>query len=336
MGGTRPSGTPFRRWTGFARRTVALVVVLAGITACDEAAEEPPPPTAEGPARPVIGLVMKTLTNPFFAEMERGARRAAEALDVDLVVRTAAQETSIEQQIAIVDDMVRTDVDAIVIAPGDSGRLIPVLKKAQEHGIVVVNIDNELDPELAASFGVTAIPFVSVDNAEGARKAAAALVAAAPPGPLEALIVEGIRDAANAEARRQGARRAFDEAGRVTVAASETANWKIDEGRAVTEAAFKAHPGIDIVFAANDMMALGAIEYLKAAGRTDVLVAGYDNLEEARRAIRDGTLVATIDQQAAEQGAAGVELAVKALKGEELPRRTMLDTLIVDRSSAGP
>ncbi len=70
---------------------------------------------------------MKTLTNPFFVEMERGARRAEQELGVNLSVKTAAQETSIEQQIQLVEDLIATNVNAIVIAPGDSQRLIPAL-----------------------------------------------------------------------------------------------------------------------------------------------------------------------------------------------------------------
>ncbi|MCB0021873.1 MAG: substrate-binding domain-containing protein, partial [Caldilinea sp.] len=88
---------------------------------------------------------MKTLTNPFFIEMEKGARRAEQELGIELIVKTGAQETSIEQQIAIVDDFIARGVDAIVIAPGSSTELIPVLKKAQDAGIVVINIDNRLD-----------------------------------------------------------------------------------------------------------------------------------------------------------------------------------------------
>jgi ribose transport system substrate-binding protein len=93
-----------------------------------------------------IALVMKTLTNPFFIEMEKGARLAEEEFKINLIVKTGAQETSIDQQIKIVDDLIIAKVDAIVIAPGGSTELIPVLKKAQDAGIVVVNIDNQLDP----------------------------------------------------------------------------------------------------------------------------------------------------------------------------------------------
>ena len=319
-----------------ARRRVShlLVAVLLAVAACDEA-PEPGGTTDRGaaaPARPTVGLVMKTLTNPFFIEMERGARRAAADLDVDLVVRDAARETSIEQQIAIVDDLVASGVNAIVIAPADSGRLIPVLKKAIDRGIVVVNVDNALDPALAKSFGLPEIPFISVDNEAGAFKAVQALAAARPEGG-EALIIEGIRDAANAEARRRGARRGFEAAGNVRVVASDTANWKIDEGHAVAARAFAAHPSIKLVFAANDMMALGIVQYLKEIDRNDVRVAGYDAIDEAERAIVAGDLFATVDQQGAEQGYLGVDYAVRILNGEHVPAVTQLDTILITRAS---
>ncbi|MGB0670283.1 MAG: substrate-binding domain-containing protein, partial [Rhodospirillales bacterium] len=100
-------------------------------------------PKATEEAKPRVALVMKTLTNPFFVAMEEGARRAEKDFGIELIVRTAAEETSIAQQIDIIDQLARSkDVDAIVVAPGDSVRLIPALKMAADSGIAVVNIDN--------------------------------------------------------------------------------------------------------------------------------------------------------------------------------------------------
>jgi ribose transport system substrate-binding protein len=315
-----------------------LVLALAG---CDEPRQrseggEPAaaPPAAEEQAEPrTVALVMKTLTNPFFVEMERGARRAEADFGIDLLVRTAAQETSIEQQIDIVDDLVRSGIDAIVIAPGDSIRLIPVLRQAQQTGVVVVNIDNRLDPEFMAEAGLTGIPFISVDNEEGAYLSAR-YIADRAEGPAEAVIIEGIRDADNARARLAGARRAFEETPEIALVASETANWKIDEGYTVARSLFEAHPEVDLVFAANDMMALGAIRFLGEAGLGDrVQVAAFDALDEALEAIRSGSMAVTIDQQAAEQGYLGVEYAVRMLDGEEVPAETMVEVRVVSRES---
>jgi ribose transport system substrate-binding protein len=275
-----------------------------------------------------IALVMKTLTNPFFVEMEKGGRQAEAEFGVELVVKTAAQETSIEQQIEIVDELIREMVDAIVIAPGDSLELIPVLKKAQDAGIVVINIDNRLDPEFSKKVGLVDIPFISVDN-EQAAYLSAKYISDQIISPTDVAILEGIRSALNAEARKEGALRAFSENPNITVVVMETAHWKIDEAYEVTQDIFQDHPEIGAFFCANDMMALGAINYLQEADRGDVLVAAYDALEEAKQAIREGTLQVTIDQQAAYQGYLGVEYAVRTLNGESFPAETLVDVLMV-------
>jgi ribose transport system substrate-binding protein len=297
-------------------------------------------PTAEAPA-PVaamkkVGLVMKTLTNPFFIEMEKGGRRAEKELGIELQVKTAAQETSIEQQIQIVEDLIAAKVGAIVIAPGDSQRLVLALKKAVESGIKVVNIDNRLDPATVSQAGMAPIPFISVDN-EKAAYASAKFIADMVTGatkPTQAAILEGIRSADNARQRMEGAKRAFAENKQIKLVASESANWKIDEGYAVTQQIFTKHPDVKLLFAANDMMALGALKFLQEAKKTDVKVAAYDALNEAVAEIKAGRLAVSVDQQAAEQGFQGVALAVRLLKGESVPAVMLIDTRLVTAATA--
>jgi ribose transport system substrate-binding protein len=315
------------------RRVLVLgaVVAAAGssfLSACRDTSVATPPPTPKSVTRPRVALVMKTLTSPFFVEMEKGARRAEAELGVELMVKTAAQETSIEQQIAIVDQLTRAKVDAIVIAPGDSYRLIPGLRKAQEAGIVVVNVDNRLDPESARKQGLSAVPFISVDNRKAVYEAARYL-SQSVSAPTEAAIIEGIRSASNAQDRKQGALQAFAENPQVKLVASESANWKIDDANEVARKMFAAHPRIKLLVCANDMMALGAIRYLQQAGIRDVKVAGYDALTEAMQAMREGWMAASVDQQAAQQGYMGVAYAVRMLKGEKPPPDTMLETKLV-------
>jgi ribose transport system substrate-binding protein len=285
------------------------------------------PVVAAPPARQ-IGLVMKTLTNPFFIEMEKGARRAEKELGIALIVKTAAQETSIEQQIQLVNDLVVAKVDAIVIAPGDSQSLIPALKKAADAGIKVVNIDNRLDPDALKQAGVGEIPFIGVDNDAGAY-AAGKFLAGMASKPTQAAILEGMRSADNARQRMEGAKRALAENKQVKLVASETANWKIDEAYAVTKSLFAKHPDIGLVFAANDMMAIGAVKYLQESGKTKVAVVGYDALAEATAEIKAGRMSATVDQQAAEQGYQGVAMALQLIKGAKAPALTLIDTRLV-------
>jgi ribose transport system substrate-binding protein len=281
---------------------------------------------------PKIALVMKTLTNPFFIEMEKGARRAETVMRVELQVRTAAQETSIEQQIQIVNDLITARVDAIVIAPGDSTSLIPVLQKASAAGIKLVNIDNRLNPQALKQAGLAPVPFVSVDN-EGGAYASASFIAEGAALGTQAAILEGIRSADNAQQRTAGARRAFAQSKAITLVASESANWKIDEGYTVTKKIFQTNPQVKLLFAANDMMALGALKYLNESRRSEVKVAGYDALDEAVAAVKAGQLAVTVNQQAGEQGFQGVALAVRLLHGESVPDVTLIDTRLVTRKN---
>ncbi|WP_238613559.1 sugar ABC transporter substrate-binding protein [Candidatus Oscillochloris fontis] len=280
--------------------------------------------------QPHIALVMKTLTNPFFAEMERGARMAESELGITLIVKTAAQETSIDQQIAIIERLILDQVDAIVVAPGDSTSLVPVLRRAQEAGIVIVNVDNRLDESLVYEMGLVGVPFISVDNVDGAYQAAQ-MISQRITTPTEVIVLEGIPTAQNAIDRTNGARKAFAENPNITIVAIESAHWKIDESYEVTSRLLKEHPQVGAIFCANDMMAFGSLKYLEEIGRSDVLVAGFDALPEARVAVSNGRLVATIDQQAAQQGYLGVQYAVQLLAGEQLPAETLIPVQLIDQ-----
>ncbi len=280
--------------------------------------------------KPKIALVMKTLTNPFFIEMEKGARKAEKELGIDLIVKTGAKETSIEQQIEIVKGLINMKVSAIVIAPGSSTELVDVLKKAQDANIVIVNIDNRLDPELCKKRGLKGVPFISVHNDEGSYLSAK-YIANMITTPEQAAIIEGIRAADNAEQRRRGAVKAFAENPNITLVDSGSANWKIDEAYTVASIMFKKHPDIKVVFCANDMMALGLVQYLKDSSRHNVLVAGFDNLAEVRTAIEEGTIAATVDQRADLQGYTGVQYAVKLINGGKVDAETYIPVKVVTK-----
>jgi ribose transport system substrate-binding protein len=324
-------------------RLLLVSILGAGLAACgpssgpsvtSTAAVAPPVKAAD--SKKEVGLIMKTLTNPFFVEMEKGARRAEKDLNLKLTVRTAAQETSIEQQIQLVEDMVASKVDAIVIAPGDSQRLVPALKKAVQAGIPIVNIDNKLDAQATKQAGMEPVPFLSVDNEAGAYKAGKFLVDGVRVA-TEAAVLEGIRSADNAQQRTRGALRAIAENRLVRVVATETANWKVDEAYAVSKTMFAKHPNIKLLFAANDVMAIGAIKYLRESGKNGVKVVGYDALSEALAEIKAGRMAATIDQQAAEQGYQGVALAIRLTQGAKVPAITTIDTKLVTAEQAkGP
>jgi ribose transport system substrate-binding protein len=251
-----------------------------------------------------------------------------------LIVRAADEETSFEQQVAIVEDLISNKADAIILAPSDSHKLVPAIKKARDAGIAVINLDNRLDTAFQQSLGLTPVPFISVDNVKGAYLAARAIGIKAQ-GPVEAAVIEGVRNAANAQARKIGALKAFSEMPNVTVVAAEAADWNADKALAVTKAIFAAHPKVTLLFCANDTMALSAADYLHHQGIQGVAIAGFDALPDARKALASGQLAVSVDQQAAEQGYQGVKAALAEISGESVPAETLIEVVLVTASPAG-
>src|SRR5207344_3598322 len=99
------------------------------------------------------------------------------------------------------------------------------------------------------------------------------------------------------DSRLRGFHEAIEAASGVSIVSSQTANWERDQGFTVFQNMLQAHPDIDSVFACNDMMALGAVEAIAAAGRTGTIkVIGFDALDDARKAIEAGTMDASIAQ----------------------------------------
>ena len=260
---------------------------------------------------------MKSLANEFFSTMADGAKdhQAAHAGQYDLVVNGIKDERDLSRQVALVDEMVSGGVDAIVIAPADSRALVPVLKRAQAAGVVVINIDNRLDAALLADEGVS-IPFVGPDNKVGAKKVAAHLASRLGPGDAVA-ILEGIRTSFNGQQRRLGFEEALKDAG-LELVASQSAEWEMSRANAIASSLLNEHPRLRAILACNDSMALGAIAAVRGAGRDgQVRIVGFDNISAVQQAIREGRILATADQHGDRLAVYGIEHALRVLENPE-------------------
>lgn len=292
---------------------------------CDSSEENPlPTPTSE---RPTVLLVMKSLVNPFYIEMEKGARQAANELGVDLIVKSGTNETLVAQQIELIDEQLTVGIDALVIAPADSIAILSVLVRAHEMGVKIVNIDNQIDAEAVQRMGLPPIPFVSVDNQVGGYDAGQVLAELAAPN-AKALVIEGPRSAINARQRRDGATQALIENG-INIVATEEAHWKLESAYALVKRTHSQHPDLSVIFAANDMMALGALLYAQENNLNEWLIGGFDNIPDVQTAVKEGLLAVTIDQQADQQGYQGVATAVDLLNGSAVKDTVFVQTRTV-------
>jgi len=299
------------------KKTFAFIL-LAAVAAISASCNRTPP-TAEAPGKPTVALVLKTLNHPFFVDMRRGAQEAADRLGVTLQVQAAEREIDVEKQMQIVENLIQTGIQALVITPSGSREIVSALVKARNAKVPIVIVDTRVDAKAAADAGVKTETFVGSDNYAGGKLAGEYLVKVSG-GKARVAILEGIPGHETGDSRMRGFRDAVKDAPGITIVASQPANWERDQGFNVFQNMLQAHADIDSVFACSDLMALGAIEAIAAANRTGkIRVIGFDALDDARKAIAAGTMEASVAQFPAEMGKAAVESAVKVIRGEKLP-----------------
>ncbi|MFU2327793.1 sugar ABC transporter substrate-binding protein [Pseudomonas sp. NFX98] len=297
----------------FAGRLLAVAMLAAASAALPVSSA-----FAETPAKPKVALVMKSLANEFFLTMEDGAKayQKDHSGEFELISNGIKDETDTAGQTRIVEQMILAKVDALVIAPADSKAMVPVIKKAIDAGITVINIDNQLDPAVVKSKNIS-VPFVGPDNRKGARLVGEYLAKTLKAGD-EVGIIEGVSTTTNAQARTAGFKDAM-EAAQIKVVSVQSGDWEIDKGNKVAASILSEYPQTKALLAGNDSMALGVVSAVRAAGKAGkVEVVGYDNINAIKPMLADGRVLATADQFAAKQAVFGIETALKIIKGEKV------------------
>jgi ribose transport system substrate-binding protein len=310
------------------KRTLALILAAAALSAsCNRG------PAALAPGRPTVALVLKTLNHPYFVDMRRGAQEAADRLGVTLQVQAAEREIDVEKQMQIVENVIQTGIQALCITPSGSREIVSALVKAQNAGVPIVVVDTRVDAKAAADAGVKTATFVGSDNYEGGKLAGDYLVKVSG-GKARVGILEGIPGHETGDSRLRGFRDATRAAPGIAIVASQPANWERDQGFNVFQNMLQAHPDIDSVFACSDLMALGALEAIAAAGKAGkIRVIGFDALDDAKKAIAAGTMEASVAQFPGEMGRLAVESAVKVIRGETLPANIDVKLELVTRDN---
>ena len=268
--------------------------------------------------KPTIALVLKTLNNPFFIDMKKGAEDTAAKLGVNLTVQAAEREVDVDKQMQIIENLIQGKAAALCVTPSGSKEVVPAIVKANRAGIPVVIVDTRVDPQSLKQAGGQVAGFIGSDNFEGGKLAGEFIVKRLG-GKGKVAILEGIPGHETGDSRLKGLRSAFEGHPDIQIVASQTANWERDQGYNVFQNILQSHPDVQALFACSDLMALGAVEAIAAAKKTGtIVVVGFDAFSEAREAVQKGTMDATIAQSPYEMGARAVENAYHLLKGEKV------------------
>jgi ribose transport system substrate-binding protein len=315
-------------------RTRILAFWCLAVVAVSVACNRPAAQKEGETAKPTVALVLKTLNSPFFIEMQRGAQAEADKQGVNLVVQAAEREVDVDKQMQIIENLIQTRVGALAITPSGSREIVTAIAKANQAGIPVVIVDTRVDPAAAREGGIKIESFVGSDNYEGGKVAGQHLVEISG-GKATVAILEGIPGHETSDSRMRGFKDAIKASPGVKVVASQTANWERDQGFNVFQNMLQAHPEIDTLFACNDMMALGAVEAIQAAGKTGkVRVIGFDAVDDARKAMTAGTMVASVAQFPADMGRLAVESAAQLIRGQKPPPEHQVRIELVTKANA--
>lgn len=278
------------------------------------------------------GILMKTLANPFWGAMGTGVEEGAEAAGVPYFIQAVESDQAAEQQLNVCNTMLQRSPVAMITAAINSTNLLPCLRAAQEADIAVVDLDGNLDPAILEAEGIEIAFRIGSNNVAAGAQAAdymAETLGMDATGPV--LIIEGLSGNITGQQRVSGfAERLAEMAPGLEIVASLPGDWDRGKAATITNDILVRNPNLVGIFAANDGMALGAVESVFAAGRGgDVTIIGVDGNSDAVRSINDGRLTASVAQLPYLVGLQAVENVATILAGGSVERVINVPTMVL-------
>jgi ribose transport system substrate-binding protein len=277
-------------------------------------------------AAETIATFTRNPSNAVLRSVRVGGEIVAAALGTQ-VVHFIPRSEAPPDQIGLIDEIIRNKPDAIVVAPFDVKAMVASVDRLNAAGIAVVNVNERLS-------GGTVVSYVGTDDYELARVTARYLLNAIG-GKGNVVILEGPDNRSTSMPRVRGFKDALKEFAGVKLVDSKSANYARASAVEVMKGLLRAHSQIDGVLAANDPMAIGAVDALKAANRK-AQVVGINASAEIIDLIKSGDVLGSGDVNGFAQGCLGVEIAVRSLRKEPVPPEVMLRPLVVDKSNYQP
>jgi ribose transport system substrate-binding protein len=292
----------------------AISLFSAGAKAADDKAAD---------HKPTIAVFTKNLTNPAYQAFRIAADRIGGATGVKIVHFVPKQPDNVDEQIAMVDQVLHDKPDAVIFIPVDDVAMVPSVKKLNEAKIPVVLVSNPLPGNF--------VTYVGADDFEIGYREARYLFENLG-GKAKIVVIEGTPAAPTNRERVRGYQRAFAEYPGIEVLGSDVGNYQQPDAKRVMQQFLKAYPQIDAVLSASDSMALGALEALKEANRTAILI-GINGILPAVKQIETGAILASVDFNMFKIGCTATRAAVRYLKGEPLPEKIMLPAEVIDKTN---
>ncbi len=275
----------------------------------------------------LIVIITPSHANPFFKSEADGAKAKAEELGYEAL--TLVHDDDANKQNELFDTAIARGAAAIILDNAGADATIAAVKKAKAAGIPSFLIDREINETGAA------VSQIVSNNYQGAKLGGEEFVALmGEKGNYVELV--GKESDTNAGIRSQGYHDVIDQYPDLKMVARQSANWSQTEAFEKMESIIQANPDIKGVICGNDTMAMGAMAALKAAGKGDVIVVGFDGSNDVRDSILAGDIKATVLQPAYRIAQMAVEQADKYLKEGKtgLEEKQLMDCVLINKDNA--
>lgn len=268
-----------------------------------------------------LGVSISTTNNPYFVAMKDGLDKFAGEKKVSLKVADAQDDAA--RQADDIQNFISQNVDAILINPVDSKAVVSSIKAANSANIPVILIDR-------GSEGGDVLTTVASDNVE-AGKMAAEFVVKELGEKVKAFELSGVPGASATVDRGKG----FNNIAKtkLDVLSSQSANFDRAKALNTAQNMIQGHKDVQVIFAQNDEMALGAAQAVKSAGLKDILIVGIDGQPDAHDAIKNGDITATIAQQPAKMGEIAIQAAIDHYQGKKVKKTTVSPIYLVTKET---
>jgi ribose transport system substrate-binding protein len=269
----------------------------------------------------IIAVFTKNTTNPAYSAFRLAADQVGQATGARILHLVPHQPDNVEEQKAMVEQVLKDRPDAVVFIPVDDVAMIDSVKKLNEAKIPIVLAANPLPGDF--------VTFIGADDFKIGYSQAKYLFDKLG-GKGKIVILEGTTGAPTNRERVRGYKQALGEVPGIEPLASGIGNYQQTDAKRVMTGFLQAYPQIDAVLSANDSMALGALEALKDANRTATVI-GINGILPAVKKIESGEMLATVDFNMFNIGCTATLAAVRHLRHEPVPDKLMLPAEIIDR-----
>jgi ribose transport system substrate-binding protein len=276
-----------------------------------------------------LGAVSKAFENEYWRTLKEGMELGAktmkdQGIDISIDVKAAQGEGDEQGQLSVLKDMINRKYSALLLSPISDGNLTPGVEDAKKANIPVINVNDGLIAIAPNFVGPKAI-----QNGE----LAAEWIAGKINKQGEVAIVIGMPKAFAARQRTAGFENWMKaNAPDVKIVEKQNADWDRSKAKDLADTWIKKHPDLKAIFANNDTMALGIVEAVKASGK-NILVVGVDGIGEAYDSIKKGGMSATVDSFPKYKGQIAVEVALRVLGGQKLPRVVWTPQALIDSTN---